>query len=228
LYIDKLVGDLYSFLEKEGYLENTILIITSDHGENFGENGHLAHWYVLYDTIIKVPMIIHNPSIFGSKRVKSLVQTLDIYPTIGKILEFEEPHMNFNQGIPLPPVSTTSKRDFVIAERFKEMYSIQSQFPGIDLTNLEKYENDRKTVIRNQTHKYIHSDLGNHEFFDLVKDKYENNNMFGTGIQEEEILQNKLFNWKKSFQPSKEKGRDIEMDDKIRKDLIKMGYLTDG
>ena len=90
LYVDNLVGDLYSFMEKEGLLEDTIIIITSDHGENFGENGHLAHWYVLYDTIIKVPLIIHNPSIFGTGRISSLVQTLDIYSTFGEILEFDD------------------------------------------------------------------------------------------------------------------------------------------
>ena len=53
-YLDTRVFEIYSFLEKKGLLDNTILIITSDHGDNFGEHGILFHIFSLYDTLIKV------------------------------------------------------------------------------------------------------------------------------------------------------------------------------
>ena len=61
--------------------------------------------------------------------------------------------------------------------------------------------------------------MGNHEFFDLRSDPAEEKNISGSGIQEEKNLQKKLFTWKKTFQSSQMRGRDIEMDDKVRKDL---------
>lgn len=61
-YLDKNLGDLIKMLEDGGFWENTLLVITSDHGQAFNENGYMYHGNYLYDEIIRVPLVIKYPN----------------------------------------------------------------------------------------------------------------------------------------------------------------------
>ncbi|NOZ71994.1 MAG: sulfatase, partial [Chloroflexi bacterium] len=58
-YVDDQVARLLEFLQKVGALEDTIVIITADHGENIGDHGLMDHQYCVYDTLAHVPLIVH-------------------------------------------------------------------------------------------------------------------------------------------------------------------------
>ena len=88
-YIDGYIGDLFDFLVETEILENTILIITSDHGENFGEHGFFEHQLCIYNTLIHVPLIIRFPKLFSPKNIDARVSTVEIFPTIVDILNAE-------------------------------------------------------------------------------------------------------------------------------------------
>src|SRR5262249_30983432 len=60
-YLDSQLELLFSALESQGILENTLVIITSDHGEEFGEHGLLDHGNSLYLASVHVPLVIHFP-----------------------------------------------------------------------------------------------------------------------------------------------------------------------
>ena len=60
-YLDAEVGRFLDTLERQGILENTLVVITSDHGEEFGEHGVYEHGYSLYATGVRVPLIILEP-----------------------------------------------------------------------------------------------------------------------------------------------------------------------
>lgn len=79
------------FLKDNGYLKNTIIVITSDHGEEFMEHGKLFHGENVYNTSIHVPLIISAP---GLRKVKidTVVQLVDLFPTILGLLGLEKPH----------------------------------------------------------------------------------------------------------------------------------------
>src|SRR5690606_8343758 len=82
-YVDHRVGQLYEMLSSAGLLENTAIFLTSDHGENLGEHGLMDHCYCLYETLLRVPLIAHFPSVFGrGERTDRQVQSHDLFPTI--------------------------------------------------------------------------------------------------------------------------------------------------
>jgi len=60
-YLDHHLGKLFQFLDDRGYFENSIIIVTSDHGEALGEHDHVSHGNSVYDEEILIPLIIYEP-----------------------------------------------------------------------------------------------------------------------------------------------------------------------
>ncbi|MGN6672805.1 MAG: sulfatase family protein, partial [Thermomicrobiales bacterium] len=80
--IDEQVGRLLATLEDRGYLDNTVVIFTSDHGDALGDHGHSQKW-TMYDCVTRVPLIVWAPGRFtGNRRLAGLCQLMDIGPTI--------------------------------------------------------------------------------------------------------------------------------------------------
>jgi arylsulfatase A-like enzyme len=77
LEVDDALGGLIAWLEERGRLDRTMLIVTSDHGEKFGEHGEFGHSGGLWDAVIHVPMFWHFPS---PLRFPSLRPTARVYP----------------------------------------------------------------------------------------------------------------------------------------------------
>ena len=86
-YVDQQIGELLKQIEARDLDKNTVIILTADHGESF-ENDTLGHCWRLYDSSIKIPMIIYDPRETNSKSVDSNVTLLDIYPTLSKRVGF--------------------------------------------------------------------------------------------------------------------------------------------
>lgn len=94
-YIDSLVGQIVELLKSEGLAEDTILIVTGDHGEMFHEHGLVTHSSYLYDEVLKVPLVISNAREFSPAHgYGSPVGHVDIAPTILHLLGLP-PHANF-------------------------------------------------------------------------------------------------------------------------------------
>jgi arylsulfatase A-like enzyme len=82
-YLDEQIGRLLAFLEEDGRAANTLVIVVSDHGEEFFDHGRWGHWEDnLYDEIIRVPLIIRLPGQAAEQVVERQVTTLDVMPTI--------------------------------------------------------------------------------------------------------------------------------------------------
>ena len=80
--IDEQFGRLLKFIERHRIKNRTVLIVTSDHGEAFGEHGEFTHGLVLYDENIHVPLIIGGDPIDGGVRVPWSVAQFDLNPTL--------------------------------------------------------------------------------------------------------------------------------------------------
>ncbi len=82
-YTDVQVGRLLDYLEQSGQMDNTVIVVVADHGEEFLEHGRWGHWENnLYDEILKVPLIIHLPEQEGPTVVAEQVRLLDLMPTL--------------------------------------------------------------------------------------------------------------------------------------------------
>lgn len=85
-YVDDFIGTMIQFLKKTKLLERTIIILTSDHGEEFYEHGGYGH-HQFYRELLHVPLIIAAPH-FGNtqQKIVRLVRSIDIFPTILELL----------------------------------------------------------------------------------------------------------------------------------------------
>jgi arylsulfatase A-like enzyme len=81
-WVDGLLEKAYAQLGAMGLLENTLVVVTSDHGEAFGEHANLGHGLWLYDEVIHIPLVMLGPGPFqGGKVIASEVSLLDTLPT---------------------------------------------------------------------------------------------------------------------------------------------------
>ena len=71
-------------MEKLGLLENTVIIVTSDHGEEFMEHGHLQH-KSLYQEVIRIPMMIHHPKMAQGHRTSPPYLNVDLLPIVASM-----------------------------------------------------------------------------------------------------------------------------------------------
>ena len=115
LYIDQYIGKLLLILTDLNILKNTVIILTSDHGEAFGEHGYFLHDKI-YKEELHVPLIIRIPGV-SPKRVKSFVSLIDVYPTLLDLLQKKPPHKM--EGLSLKPLIMGDDKqlhDFIFAE----------------------------------------------------------------------------------------------------------------
>ncbi len=81
-WTDEVLARVARVLDRAGMLENTVLIVASDHGETFGENGRHGHAYNVYSPVLRVPLIVRLPFDVPAMRVSTQVRNLDIAPTM--------------------------------------------------------------------------------------------------------------------------------------------------
>ena len=91
-YVDSVIADVLRYLEGKSLLENTVVIVTADHGEGLGEHEEDEHGLLLYDSTLHVPWIVRLPNAAEAGRVISApVGVVDLFPTIAGLLGIEAP-----------------------------------------------------------------------------------------------------------------------------------------
>jgi arylsulfatase A-like enzyme/cytochrome c-type biogenesis protein CcmH/NrfG len=81
-YMDAELGKFFTFLKDRGLWENTLIVVTADHGEMLGEHGEDGHGFFIYEGAVHVPLIIRSPWPLPVGRVPATVEHVDIVPTI--------------------------------------------------------------------------------------------------------------------------------------------------
>ena len=99
-YVDYSLGRLVSYLRENGGFDDTLVILTGDHGESLGEHGELTHGCFAYNATLWVPLIIVRPG-GKSARADQPVSHIDLFPTICDLLRIDKPP--FLQGVSLLP-----------------------------------------------------------------------------------------------------------------------------
>jgi arylsulfatase A-like enzyme len=160
-YVDHAIKRLLDCIGEER-LRNTLVIITSDHGDEFGEHGEFLHGPKLYDELIHVPLIMWNPGL-SQATITEVVSLLDISPTILDFLNIKPP--DGFQGDSLFPV-TDIKRSGVISEvSHKKGHKVEFD------------PEERQISYRTLRWKYIYRENGLCELYDLENDPSETTNV---------------------------------------------------
>ena len=81
-YVDQELGRLLQGLEQSGRRSNTLVAVTADHGEGLGEHGEAYHSYLIYDSVLHVPLLLSGPGVPAGRRVPSVVSTTGLAATL--------------------------------------------------------------------------------------------------------------------------------------------------
>jgi len=206
-YFDHTLGKFIKFLEKEKLLENTVLIITSDHGEEFLEHENLTHGFSLFNTLIRVPMLLIGERV-NEIPVKDLFSHLDLFPSICDMGEVKQ---DFNlDGVSFfkpgfPDEIFISTHDYHIrgVGWFSKFGLIHGNFKIVYFPKENQYE-----------------------LFDLEKDPGENYNLAG-----DETYAQTLSELKGRLEPYLNNedliylSETTDMDNQLQKNLQDLGYL---
>jgi arylsulfatase A-like enzyme len=199
--MDKAFKALVDFLKKNGLYDKTIIIFTSDHGEEFGEHGMMGwHSHTLYDELLKVPLIIKFPdSAYASSTVEAQVRSIDILPTVLDVLGIAAP-----EGI--EGVSLT------------KWFSSKKSIPLLSVSEQDTEGIRHPSAIRSRQWKY-YDNLIHKLLFDLQADPLEQKPLKGGGNlaeQLEEILDR---------QATKGTSKKTEINPDTIKRLKSLGYI---
>jgi choline-sulfatase len=85
-YVDDTIGPFLAHLTRLGLSERSIVVITSDHGEEFGEHGSLGHGRTLHQEVLRVPLVIAAPGMLAPVEVTTPTSLLDVAPTVLDLL----------------------------------------------------------------------------------------------------------------------------------------------
>ena len=109
-FTDACLGQLLKKMEELKIQQNTLIVLTSDHGEGLGEHGEKTHSTFIYDTTLHVPLIISIPGLKAAGRSYDfLVRTTDILPTALGLMGLAKTEEKYGQGINLTPLLNKEK-----------------------------------------------------------------------------------------------------------------------
>ncbi|MGH7927574.1 MAG: sulfatase family protein, partial [Candidatus Binatia bacterium] len=170
------IGELMGILKARGILDNTIVVITSDHGEHFGEHDLMDHKMSLYEEVIHTPLIIrYPPGVASGVRVRQQVQSVNILPTILSLSGLNSPENISSRPLPLRNASSVQRYAFSEFERPGMFLDVMKKtFPQADSSPFDR----ALKAVRTQRHKLIWSSDGKHELYDLAVDPHEEKNLY--------------------------------------------------
>jgi|Deesub1362B_J571_1020462.scaffolds.fasta_scaffold00056_3 arylsulfatase A-like enzyme len=208
-YVDYYIGKVINLLKKENLLDNSVLVISSDHGEALFEHGKIQHNTTVYEEMIKIPLIIKFPdeSRIKPRRIPYLVEIVDLTTTFFDLFELPK-KMNYSlEGKSLLPLifSNQPVKDFIFSRT---------------IIPLSLY------CIRSERYKYI-LNLNNNcaELYDLKSDPGEKINLISNRFIASFLHQYLLNHLLSAQKIKKGKEKYIEIDEKTRERLRSLGYL---
>ncbi len=223
-YVDFRLGEFISILRELNILDNTMLIITSDHGENLGEHGLMDHQYSLHDTLINIPLIVRYPEVFsGGSVIEYPVQTVDFLPTICELLQLSKSALPFEQMQGesfLNARDKTAQRDVFAEYLNPRIQVLQRICPDKDWTAF----NAKLQAIRTDEFKLINSSDGKNSLYNLIDDPGENHNVILDFPNVAEELAQRLVSWTKKVAKNVEHS-EFEIQSDVRRVLEGLGYI---
>jgi len=141
---DHSFGLLLDTLSRRGLAGETVVVLVSDHGEEFGDHGRWTHGKQLYVESLAIPLIIRLPGVAGGRRVEAPVQQIDLVPTLLDYLRVDRP--DGLEGLSLLPLMTGESMS--LSERALFSYLHLSGPPGASVVHgdwklIERYPNGK-------------------------------------------------------------------------------------
>lgn len=217
---DDMIARLLYCLDEHGLRDNTMIIIFSDHGEEFLEHGGVLHSYTVYEELIRVPLLFHAPGIKQGLRIDSRVNLVDVLPTVLEMFDIDPPAIMQGRSL-LSLLEGNAGRDRPIfaetqlPERSRRFCIIQDGWKYIEGSTDETLS--FPAPAKEQLFR-LEDDPGEHKDLKIEQEKIRNNlKQFMSGLRGDfEQLQEAL---------GTDKGGANEISDELRERLKQQGYL---
>jgi arylsulfatase A-like enzyme len=238
---DRLLGRVLDELEALGLGGSTLVVFTSDHGEElYQHNRYFFHAASIYDTVLRVPLVMSWPGhLPEGRRVESTVEIVDLVPTLTDLLGLDDVKDPALDGESLLPLLRGDARTRSKSHTFHEWSSTETGAGG-PLETIFAVREGRLKLIENPGE--IHPDnppfrrtgqgfvLARRELYDLIADPGEKRNLLDQDIEgkwraEADRLARTLEEWKK--QQGLKATVSGEITEDMRRELKALGYLTD-
>ena len=209
-YLDDRIGELVEFVKSMGMLDDTMIVITSDHGDSLGEHDHYGHRMALYEQLVRVPLIIRYPNCFRpGARVSQHVSLIDLYPTILHLAGADGDLATANGFHNLINPPDLDVRPFIVAENTapKSQNSVTAR------------------MVRTVRHKFIWKSDQSHELYDLTRDPEELVNLAEAEPQVVQEMQEHLENWIQSVGDLRVEVGTAEYEPAVLERLRALGYV---
>jgi arylsulfatase A-like enzyme len=182
--LDQLFASLIGTLEAKGHLDNTVVVLTGDHGEHLGEHHMLDHQFSLYQGLVHVPMVLAGPGVTPG-RTGAPVQNYDVFPTLLELARLTPPPGLDSKAVSLLHPDPKRQRIAEYPSPFKKALSdVLLEHPGFDPQPFDRKL--RALFDRNQ--KLIWGEDGRHELYDLKRDPHELNDLTAWAPRREVML----------------------------------------
>lgn len=200
-YVDDCLDDLFGALSKRNLMDETSVVVTADHGEQFSEHGKYSHPHELYEELINVPLIISGPDV-PARHQTDIEELISVAPTMIDLAGGNPPDSFLGQS-----VFNDEGTDAVVSEA-----NLYPNYTGCVRTDCWKY-------IRDQSR-------GRELLFDLAEDPDEQKNKIDANPDQGAKLREQLDEYlsiDNRRQRENEKRTDVDAETRDR--LEKLGYL---
>lgn len=183
--LDRAIGKILDSLEEQGLADNTIVVFTSEHGDQLGDHG-LLHKMVMYEDTVKVPMLVRVPWT-ESRRISGRYSHIDTVPTLLDLMGFDIPDslQGESKATVLTGESTLDGNDAFIAWHGRGLDGL-----SLPMSPLELQRDIPHRVIVSSEGWKLNLAVGDFcELYDLNNDPYEQQNLFYSGDHGEKAVE---------------------------------------
>lgn len=227
--VDTIVGRIVAKVRGQGRIDETLLVVTSDHGENLGDHGHIDHVFSLYDSTVKIPLLIRYPPRFlAGTRSQALVQLPDLFPTILAAAGVPEQEIG-GQGVDLAQEEQLEGRPQII-EYYRPLQALGRLYERSTTEQqrrLDRYDRKLEAIVTSR-YKLVRGSDGETELFDHHADPEELVDLAPRpqAASERRALEDELDEWLERYvDENREAGEHLELPEETRRALEAIGYL---
>ncbi len=212
-WTDSLVGRLTSWLDDSGLSDDTYVVVAADHGESLGEHGENEHGLLLYESAIRVPLIIATP--FDEPRGvqrHELVSLIDVMPTVLELTGLETPEVVHGRSLVPLFIQNTEVEGWPDGRIYAETFYPRLHFGWSELQ-----------AILEPTHKLIISPEP--ELYDLVQDPEEQQNLASERAATAEALRREAEELVAQLEENANPADTVTLDQETLQRLAALGYI---
>ncbi|MFC1816989.1 sulfatase, partial [Thermodesulfobacteriota bacterium] len=210
-YIDAKIGELIAHLKQIGVYDYSVLIITSDHGEAFGEEDLFEHGCGVYQHQVHIPLLLVDPHNREGRVMSEPVSLVNLLPTV---LDFTDAKNKGPRGMEERSLrkNPTEAGGYVITESYPIGW--YEDYPR--MRRIER-------AIISGSFKFVTSTLGKKELYDLSKDPDEKENLYSATDEISQRLESTMNQWIKTAPPKSSLSRKV--DKNALENLKSLGYM---